>query len=223
MIDVGPDLERMRDYIAGRLTAADQRAFEERLAREPRLVRELELSQRLREGLERLRDAGDLPAVSRRPARRRQWVWSVGLAAMIAGVTLLVWLRPAADRGAVSLSSTAPAAGAAAQFTFIAMRGPVATPVFDRPARGSVELRASRPAAPAGARYRITLALIGAGGRHTQIGELAGLEPGGDALVHAYVDAARLEAGAYELRVQADGDPGAGTEVFGFSLRSVAR
>ncbi len=222
MIDVGRDLEQLRDYIAGRLADGEHRAFEERLARDPELVRQLELSQRLREGLERLRDAGELRAAPR-PVARRHWAWGVGLAAMIAGVTLLVWLQPSAERGDLLLTSIAPAGGAAAQLTFVTMRGPVAAPVLDLPARGSVELRASRPASSSGARYRITLERIGAGGRHIGAGELGGLDPGRDALVHAYFDAARLTPGVYELRIQAEGDAGAGTEVFGFSLRRAPR
>jgi hypothetical protein len=222
MIDVGRDLERIRDYVAGRLPAAEQRAFEERLAHDPDLVRQLELSERLREGLERLRDSGELDRAMR-GATRRHWAWGVGLAATVAGVALTLFMQPGTLRGRVPLSSTAPPAGAAARLTFVTMRGKPEAPVLELPARGVVELRASRPAAASGARYRLTLERIGTGALRSGVGELGGLEPGSDSLVHAYVDADALAAGEYELRVQAEGDPGAGAERFGFSLRSAPR
>jgi anti-sigma factor RsiW len=56
MIDVESDFQRMQDYVGGRLSDEEHRAFEERLVRDPELVREFEHSLRLREGLEQLRE-----------------------------------------------------------------------------------------------------------------------------------------------------------------------
>jgi len=48
VIDVARDFERMQDYIVGRMSDEEQRAFEERLVRDPALVLEVERSLRLR-------------------------------------------------------------------------------------------------------------------------------------------------------------------------------
>ncbi len=222
MIDVGRDLERMRDYVAGRLSDLDVRAFEDRLARDPELVRELELSQRLREGLEQLRDSGRLEVAGRRGTSRR-WAWGAALAATLAGVTLLLWMQ-APGRGPVALaSSMTSGTGPAATFTFMAMRGPWTPPMLDLPARGVVELRASRSSTSDAARYRLELDRRNAVGEPVKLGELGGLSPAADGLVHAYVDAGSLAAGDYELRVQAEADQAAGIEAFAFSLRNPAR
>ena len=223
MIDIGRDLERMRDYVAGRLSDVEQRAFEDRLTRDPELVRELELSQRLREGLERLRDGGLLPVAERRQAPRR-WAWGAGLAATLAAAALLLWLQPGERAPAVPLlSASAPAAGTAARLTLIAMRGDSARATLVVPARGVVELRASRAAAAAGARYRVALARVGGGGARVTVGELGGLAAAADGLVYVYAEAAGLAAGEYELRVAPDGESAAGAGVFAFSVRGPAR
>lgn len=222
MIDVGRDLERMRDYVAGRLSDLENRAFEDRLSRDPELVRELELSQRLREGLEQLRDGGGLEVAGRRGPSRR-WAWGAALAATLAGVALLLSMQPAGRAPVALASSMAPGTGAAATFTFMAMRGPQTPPMLDLPARGTIELRASRSSTSDAARYRVELDQRNAGGERVKLGELGGLSPAADGLVHAYVDAARLAAGDYELRVQAEADPAGGIEAFAFSLRYSAR
>jgi hypothetical protein len=229
MIDVGRDLERMRDYVAGRLSDDEQRAFEDRLVRDPSLVRELELSQRLRAGLERLRAQGRLDVT---PPRRgaRHWARTIALAAMLAGVALVIWMQPAV-RSPPLLMSAIPAGSAssgrpaalAAQFTLIATRGPSTASVLELPRQGLIELRASRPASAPGGRYRVTLDRIGADGARVAAGELAGLEAGPDGLVRAYAEAVRLTPGDYELRVTADGDRPDMAERFPFSARRQAQ
>ena len=71
VIDVGRDFERMRDYIEGRLSEEEHRAFEERLARDPELVRELERSLQMQEGLLQLHSQGYFNrSAAKKPAPR---------------------------------------------------------------------------------------------------------------------------------------------------------
>ena len=56
MVRAGRDYRTMQDYIVGRLSDDESHAFEDRLVNDPGLVRELEESIRLREGLQRLRE-----------------------------------------------------------------------------------------------------------------------------------------------------------------------
>jgi anti-sigma factor RsiW len=222
VIDVGQDLERIRDYVAGRLSDDEHRAFEDRLARDPRLVRELELSQRLREGLERLRERDQLIVPTRREFPRH-WTWAAGLEATIAVVALLLWVRPDDHQRLELMAATGPSVAPAATFTFVAMRGPSTTTVLDLPADGVVELRASRPAGPAGAHYRVVLNRVDAAGGRVTVGDRGGLESGPDGLVRVYTDAARISPGDYELRLEADHHAAAVVEVFAFRLRSAPR
>lgn len=222
MIDVGGELERMRDYVAGRLSDVENRAFEDRLARDPELVRELELSQRLREGLARLRDRGELDLARRRGISRR-WAWGAALAATLAGVVVLLAMQPSGRAPSVLVASVVPATPATTTFTFIAMRGPATATVLDLPAQGMVELRASRPSASPATRYRVELEQLVAGGSRRKVGELAGLAAGADGLVHGYADATRLAAGDYQLSVRAEAEPATDVETFAFTLRKPGR
>src|SRR6267378_7672336 len=93
MIDVGRDFERMRDYVVGRLADDERRTFEDRLVRDPELVREFERSLRLREGLEHLRAQGYFEKSVQRARGFRIWPAALA-AATIAGVALFLWLQP---------------------------------------------------------------------------------------------------------------------------------
>ena len=57
-MNAGSDFTTMQEFIVGRLSDDEHRAFEERLVREPALVRELEQSLQIREGFQQLRAQG---------------------------------------------------------------------------------------------------------------------------------------------------------------------
>jgi len=126
-MEVGRDSERMQDYIVGRLSDHEHRAFEDRLVRDPGLVHELEQSLRLSDGLHQLRAQGYFDKAASRAGGSRIWL-PVLAAASIAGLALLLWLQPSTGPLPVltaSLDSRAPAVGppVAAHFTFVAVRG----------------------------------------------------------------------------------------------------
>ena len=73
MIDVARDFERMQDYIVGRMSDEEQRAFEERLVRDPALVLEVERSLRLREGLQQLKIEDYRAHAEQAQAKLRVW------------------------------------------------------------------------------------------------------------------------------------------------------
>ena len=206
MIDLERDFERMRDYVLGRLTDEERGTFEDRLARDPELVREFEQTLRLREGLEQLKDRVYLVKPAPR-ASRRHLVWIPALvAAAVAAIAIILWVQPQGTSAGVLRASPGPAgpAGVSAQFTFVSLRGSSAYDL-QRPAAGLVEFRAS-PAGPAtGARYRLTLERVAQGGVAEPVGALADLAPGADGYLHGFADASRLPAGGYLLRVEAAG------------------
>lgn len=205
MIDVGRDFERMQSYVAGRLSEDEQRSFEDRLARDPTLVVELEQWLRFREGLEHLRERGDFAAGAARTGKARATWLPVALAAGIAVIAAFLWLRPHPGAPAL-LSATAPiahgqapASSIKAHFTFMALRGQM-IPDLELPTNGLIELRALPAGGPGN--YRLELA------RATQSNETRPLDgisaaPRADGYVYAYADAARLEPGTYVLSVRA--------------------
>jgi hypothetical protein len=219
MIDVGRDFERMQGYVAGRLSDDEQRSFEDRLARDPSLVAELEQWLRFREGLEHLKERGYFDAIAARAAKTRAaWLPAV-LAAGIAALAAFLWLRPHTGAPAL-LSATLPAghgaasaAGISAHFTFVTVRGQM-TPDLDLPAGGLIELRALPVGGPGN--FRVELARATGNGETRPVAAISAA-PSVDGYVYAYADAARLEPGTYVLSVRPQDASGV-AESFRFNL-----
>jgi hypothetical protein len=236
MMELDRDFERMRDYVVGRMPDAERRTFEDRLARDPELVRELEQSLRLREGLQMLKARGYFEtraATAARAARESARRWRPRLlvpalaAAAAAGLALFLWIqpRPSSSPGLLRASLESGLPGAAAQvrahFTFVSMRTG-SSPDLALPTQGLIELRV-QPAAHAHVpRFRLTLVRDQEGIREEPLGTLGGLAPANDGYIHLYVDASRLTAGSYWLRVQGETGSDSAAEVFGFRLRALA-
>ena len=230
MIDVGRnfatvhDFVAMQDYLVGRLSDDECRAFEDRLLRDPQLVRELEQSLRMREGLERLRTQGYLDKRLSRRIGPRTWLPAL-VAAACAGLALFLWVHRSAGPSAVLLASlesrtaAGAAAAVAAHFTFVSVRGG-STPDLDLPFAGLIEIRAAPAERITNARYRVTLARQDPGGPAEPVGDLAGLALSADGYVHCYADAARLSGGTYVLRIEPDTTTPGMAEVFPFNLRA---
>ena len=205
MIDVERDFERMRDYVGGRLADEERRTFEDRLVRDPELVREFEQTLRLREGLEQLKERAYFEG-SRQRTRRRLLMYVPALAAAsLAAVAIILWVQPRSEAPGVLRASVSGAAvgttAVSAHFTFVAMRGSTSYDL-DLPAAGLIEFRASPASHAAAARFGLTLARRQPGGAEEPIGTLTALIPGADGYLHAYADASRLSSGRYSLRVE---------------------
>jgi len=219
MIDLDHDFERMRDYVRGRLSDDERRAFEDRLVRDPELVREFELSLRLREGLEQLKDQVYFVKPAARAARRGlPWMPALAAAA-VAALAIILWVQPQSFGTRVLHASpgSTGAAGVSAHFTFVSMRGSSSYDL-DRPAAGAVEFRVSPTVPVAGARYSLGLERVGQGGVAEPLGTLADLTPGADGYLHGFADASRLPAGRYLLRVEAPGQTAETALSFPFEL-----
>jgi hypothetical protein len=225
-MDAATDFATLQAFIIGRLPDEQRRLFEERLAREPALVRELEQSLRMREGLQRLRNRGYFAAAA---PQRRRWSWVPALAAAASAIlAVFLWLSRAAAPAPLltaSLQSHAVSGASsliAAHFTFVSMRGST-VPELDLPASGLIEIRAEPGANQPGQRYRMVLAREQQGGIGEQpMATLTGLTVGSDGYVHGYAAASRLAAGAYVLHIQADDAAPSGTATFAFNLRPPA-
>jgi hypothetical protein len=211
MTDTRTNSERIRDYAAGRLSDSDTRAFEAELLVNSALVKDLEDSLRLREGLEVLRDRGELDPQLK---PRRQWAlqWSLAAAAaVIAGIGILLWMNSPGGRVA-AVASTLEALGrphgerlsVVARYPFAAMRHESALLVLVLPPRGALELRVL-PGSPAPAQsYRVEVDEILT--EPHSIGVVTGLLRDSTGFVTIYADASRLHVGRYALRITPEGE-----------------
>jgi hypothetical protein len=213
----------MQDFIVGRLSDAERRAFEDRLVRDPALARELEQSLRMREGLQQLRTQGYFRRAAPRGASFRIWVPAL-LAAGCAGLALFLWLSHVTAPSSVLMASlesrTADARPlVAAHFTFLSMRGG-STPDLELPSIGLIEIRAAPSTRDSSPRYRVTLVRHEEGSVSKPVAVLAGIALSTDGYVHCYADASRLIPGSYVLRIQPDTDTPGMADMFPFNLRA---
>jgi hypothetical protein len=224
MLDVGRDLERIRDYLAGRLSDEESEAFGERLVRDPQLVRELERTVGLSEGLRRV--AHERRPVALAQQRRRPWLPALAAAAALGVLAVGLWVHSASERvpllnAALGTALTREVAGTAtSQFTFVAMRGSGA-PTLGLPAGGVVDLRASAPPGSAAGGYRMTLRTAQPGESPRTLGTTSVPGVQADGYLHAYMDAKRLSPGHYLLDVAPEGDA-APAQVYPFVLAAGA-
>jgi hypothetical protein len=222
--DIGGDFLALRGYLAGNLPAEQVRVIEERLARDPKLVRELELHLRMREGFEQVHAQRERAMAAARRRELRTWSSGLAAAAGCAGLALLLWTQqrtPDASLLQESVRSNpalADVAPVTAHFTFVTVRG-AARPDLELPASGLIELRAAADSAAGTARYRLTLARQDAQSRAQTVGNLSGVHVAGDGYLHSYVDAANLSPGDYLLRVQSEAKAQGAAATFPFRLR----
>jgi hypothetical protein len=226
MIHADRNYTQLRDYLAGRLPDHECRLFEDRLQFEPNLARELDLSLKVKAGLELLQSQNQLAVPGfRHPLSLTKRL--IAAAATIACVALLLWVWTHPATGPAILLSTTdpgPQAGHAshvarpivAHYSFIAMRDS-STPDLDLPADGLIELRVA-PAHRA-PRLRYTMRLIAREPTTARtLAALNDLTAGADGYVRGYADASKLRPGTYEL--QLDTGSAADRDVFTFSLHS---
>ncbi|MBS0378640.1 MAG: hypothetical protein JSS29_09150 [Proteobacteria bacterium] len=215
MIDVERDLERIRDYIEGHLSEEEHRLFEDRLTRDPELVREVEHAVQLREGLRHLDAQGLFPKAA--PAARSWFPRMAAAAASLVAVGFGLWLvRLTSSPDLPLLASPGAGIPVSQHFTFLPMRGND-VPELELPTSGLVDLRA-RPEEPSHDGYRVTLARSDAAGVEEVLGTSDNLQLGNDGYVHVYTDARRLKAGGYELRLESAHATPAAPQTFRFSL-----
>jgi hypothetical protein len=217
MIDVEHDFQRMQDYIVGRLSEDEDRLFEDRLTRDPELVREFEQSLRLRAGLEQLREQKQRAKAA--PFRTSLLVALPLLAAAaLAAIALMVRteIRPAEPSALMAAIPSANASAALTPFAFVPLRG-ATTYVIARPSAGLIDFKAAPGAAAS--RWRMSLTRTGVA---TPLGRAGNLSADRDGFVHAYADPTLLPAGDYVLRIEPETDATGTVHEFPFRLRAEA-
>jgi hypothetical protein len=225
MITPTNDAGSMRDYVEGRMSDAEREAFERRLLTDVNLVRGLEDSLRLREGLEVLREQKVLEGLTfpRRRALHMSFAWvSAGaVAALLLSVAFYYAKHspPIIGASVAALSAgLGPAPPVTERHAFAGMRAQALTPELALPPSGALELRALTPVTKAGERFRVTLDLT-LGQKISRIGGEVHLVPDADGFVVIYANASRLQPGEYLLTIERDEPQGSASgERFGFRL-----
>ena len=203
-------------YLAGQLTQTEQATFEAELESNATTLQELEATARLKVGLERLRETGQLDDMLRPTSTTRQVL--VGLAATIAVAVIAASFLI----GYFREPTTAPML-AATSAAFVDMQGSVLPvggtyAVFRKRVddydvtislpsdRKVIALRAF-PSPGAAQRYRVSLARMRDDGSVEPSESVAALNPADDGFVTVFVDSALLSPGRDPMSVSAADGP----------------
>ena len=206
------DPTRASRYLADQLSEAECTEYEARITQDPETVAELEATARLKIGLHRLRQSGELTeliAGTATPSPTRGWLLAMaaGIAAVVIGVSL--WF-PRSHAPSVSALASAPSL-----FTDRSGHGLTVlstTPLFrtraerydaviDLPAtRGAIRLRVLPSTLADLAHYQATLARIKDDDSLEAAIAVGNLKPSAeDGFVDVYADSSLLSPGRYRL------------------------
>jgi len=215
-------------YLADQLSPAEAEAFEAYYTQHPSMVREIEYTLRLKEGLATLRDRQQLDGLMK--ARRWRWALPLSIAAAIASAALGTWTwygsPSAAPVAAGTLEAllennqaTLPLSG---KYMLVRVRSAEQTPLeIPLPAQASaVELQVLPAGGSTAAPYRLVIQTHPSEGKAKPIAEVTGLVPGSDGLVAAWLDSERIQRGQYTVELASEaGESAAPAERFVIELR----
>lgn len=214
-------------YLAGQLSPAELRAYEQHLLENPDAVRELEATARMKVGLANLRETGQLEKLLRaRPALRSRWPALAATAALIV-IAIGLWRSVDVPRDATLVAAASELVdrsgrplASGSSYALLRTRSSAYDAVIELPPEPrAIELRV-RPEAVAPV-YSVALSQIRSDGSVTQIGSVSELEAQPDGFVRLYVDSSRLEAGPHLLVITPTQDRAA-TSTSAFRVKVVA-
>lgn len=221
----GNDPLAVQDYIAGRMSDSDRETFEAALLQDARLVRDVEESLRLREGLAVLREQGVLGEL-RRPRRR---AFSIGVAAAAVAVVVVgvgvgrYYPKRSAPIVAASVAAlrtgSNPPPIVVKSYSFATVREASSTLVLGLPSSGALEMRALTAVTEARRTFRVTLEGI-RNEKASRIGFAEHLAADAEGFVVVYANASQLKPGEYALVVEPEEtQTSSAGERFSFTLR----
>ena len=223
-----PDPTIASRYLANQLSEGERAEYEALLTRSASALAELEAVARLKVGLVKLSEDGELPALQARAARAT-WPRLLALAAAIAVVFLGVeWgHRPgmvSAPLLTVSASFLRDQEGHALPLVATTLifhrRADTADASIDLPdSRGVLEWRWTSSTGAAHDRYDVVLTKADQGNQAEIVGEVAGLQADASGQVKWYVDSAGLVPGLYKLKLSGHGAPGQPIRTESFLIR----
>jgi hypothetical protein len=200
------DREHIRDaqiverYLQGKLTADEEQAFEEAYLGDPQLLEELEVAERLRQGLQDYRDADRAVPASARAGWLAAWPPYAVAASIVAAVALV-------SSGVLyvenrELRSSADALTGARVFTLVSVRGGGNPNAIEAPRSGEWTVVLVDTGFSDYDRYRAVLVRLEDGARETELLSFDELGPASDGTVALGLPARALAAGDYEVRLE---------------------
>jgi hypothetical protein len=171
------------------------------------VVREIERTLRLKEGLAVLQERGELDALLRpRPVWQPALALAAGLAVLVVGVLLWVSRTPvgpiAASIAALTGNQSQPLR-LANTYVLARTRGPVAPIAIALPKdHAAIELRMIPSSRPTDAGFHIVLSQLDAANATAPLGDTHAVVSSDDGFVTAYLDSARLSRGRYVIELQ---------------------
>jgi hypothetical protein len=218
-------------YLSGRLPDGESDAFEQYLPGHPETCAEIEQTLRIKEGLARLRERGELEALLRAPAPRRWLPYAAAASVAFATLAALLWLQlrsPAAAMLFLSPSEVAarhhqPVAIRASS-VLARTRGTASVTELTLPAEpGAIELKIVPSGLSNETRYRISLSPLRAAAGTAHPEQIDAGSVASDGYVTIYVDSSQLTPGDYEVRLTTAGSEASGTESDRFVIRLRSR
>lgn len=206
------DPTRANRYLADQLSDAQCTEYEARFIQDPEAVAELEVTARLKIGLQRLRNSGELAellagAGATHPARTWMLAMAAGIAAVVIGMA--VWFPRSGSSGSPVLAATSAALtdrgghslSVVATDALFRTRAERYDAVIDLPAnRGAIRLRVLPSSPGESARYRASLGRMRDDDSSGSIVQIGGLRANtDDGFVDVYADSALLAPGRYRL------------------------
>jgi hypothetical protein len=215
-------------YLADQLSAEEAEAFEAYYTQHPSMVREIEYTLRLKEGLATLRDRQQLEGLMK--ARRWRWALPLSIAAAVTAAALGTWTwygspndSPIAAGTLEALMENSPATlPLSGKYMLVRVRSAEQVPLeIALPAQPSaVELQVLPAGGVAAAPYRLTIETRPAQGKAKPVTQVTGLVPGSDGLVAAWLDSERIQRGPYTVELASEaGEAAAPAERFVIELR----
>lgn len=202
MAPIRPDTDDLLPrYLTGQLTPAESEVFERALSERAELRGQTELALKLKEGLARLHERGELDAVLRAPPRAVWLPYAAAAAIAIMSLTALAWFfLPGSPSTPLLISPPQLVSGQhappAVVASYVLARMRDRAPPAELGRGGVVELRVLPSALSPNASYR---AQISTADRGRVIGQIDAGRASADGYVTLYLDSRQLAPGDYEV------------------------
>lgn len=198
-------------YLAGQLSEPERSALEAELVENPEALRELEATARLKVGLEKLRETGELQALLR-PEQTWRSPFVMALAATLGALVvgaLLVRGMMQQDSSPILVSAVASLVDASGKSlpvarTFAVFRKRVEAydAVIDLPtSRQAIEIRVLPESVATPPSYSVSLSRLRDNETLEPVATVEGVEPGEDGFLSLFADSTGLTPGRYRLTV----------------------
>jgi len=217
-------------FLSDQLSEDELRAFEEYMLAHPEIVHELESTARLKVGLHKLNETGELATLLKpKPFLADARYTALAASVAIVALGLFFFVRYvshespilAASVGALmDRSGILPAI--AHTYVILRTRGESYDAEIElQPDSRAIELRVLPEFAAHPPRYRATVARVADDDSLREVGTVSGLLPGADGFVSLYLDSSKLVRGRYRLDLRGDVGTDAADAVSTFKIKLI--